>query len=72
MARLGEIHKPVLVISGSDDRLTPPKYGDFLASRIRGSQRVLIQDAGHLVPIEKAAEVNRALGAFVTRLTETP
>jgi pimeloyl-ACP methyl ester carboxylesterase len=72
MARLGEIRKPVLVISGADDRLTPPKYSDFLESHIRGSQRALIQDAGHLVPIEKPAVVNRALQAFVARLSENP
>jgi pimeloyl-ACP methyl ester carboxylesterase len=70
MARLKHIDKPVLVISGADDRLTPPKYSAFLESHIPGSQRVLIQEAGHLVPVEKPAEVNQALGAFVASVPE--
>lgn len=70
MARLAEIGKPVLVICGSDDRLTPPKYSVYLEEHIRGSRRVTIQDAGHLLPVEKPAEVNQALRAFAARLPE--
>lgn len=72
MARLTEIDKPVLVISGSDDRLTPPKYSVYLENHIRGARRVEIQDAGHLVPVEKPAQVNQALQAFVASLPAHP
>jgi pimeloyl-ACP methyl ester carboxylesterase len=68
MARLTEIKKPVLVLSGTDDRLTPPKYSAYLAAHIRGSRQVQIQAAGHLAPVEKPVEVNEALCAFVARL----
>ena len=68
MARLAEIDIPVLVLAGVDDRLTPPKYSAYLEAHIRGSRRVEVQEAGHLVPVEKPAAVNAALRAFVVGL----
>ena len=68
MARLIEIDKPVLVLSGADDRLTPPKYSAYLEAHIRGSRRVEIPDAGHLVPVEKPIAVNQALQSFLASL----
>jgi pimeloyl-ACP methyl ester carboxylesterase len=65
MKRLGEIDVPVLVVSGEDDRLTPPKYADFLEKSIRHARRAHVMDAGHLAPAEKPAEVNRAIVEFL-------
>lgn len=70
MARLAQIAKPVLIISAADDRLTPPKYSDFLEKHITGSRRVHIGDAGHLVPIEKPDAVNQALTDFIAGLPD--
>lgn len=67
---LDRIDKPVLVVSAEDDRLTPPKYSDYLEKHIHDCQRVHIQDAGHLVPIEKPAELNQALMAFIASLSD--
>jgi pimeloyl-ACP methyl ester carboxylesterase len=69
MDRLDRIDKPVLVISAEDDRLTPPKYSDYLEKNIPDCQRVHIREAGHLVPIEQPAALNQSLMAFVTKLT---
>jgi len=66
--RLSEISAPTLVITAEDDKLTPPKYGAFLEGKIPGAQRVHIMDAGHISPIEKADEVNRAIVEFVSGL----
>jgi pimeloyl-ACP methyl ester carboxylesterase len=68
MARLADIEKPVLVLSGADDRLTPPKYSAYLKDHINGSQWIQVPDAGHLVPVEKSMAVNQALQAFVESL----
>lgn len=68
MERLGEIAVPVLVLTASDDRLTPAKYGAFLAERIRHSRLVNIADAGHLSPMEQPEEVIRAIREFVLSL----
>ncbi len=65
MDRLGEIDVPVLIISGEDDLLTPPKYADFLEKGIRSAHRAHLQDAGHLLPVEKPVEVNNAILDFL-------
>ena len=65
MARLGEIRVPVLVISAADDKLTPPKYADFLESAIGRTMRAHVADAGHIVPLEKPQAVNRAILEFL-------
>ncbi len=65
--RLGEIKVPVLVVSGQDDLLTPPKYAEYLAAKITGARRAHILDAGHLLPLEKPLELNQALRAFLMK-----
>jgi pimeloyl-ACP methyl ester carboxylesterase len=65
--RLTEIRAKVLVVTGEDDLLTPPKFGEFLADKIEGAQRVHIMDAGHLAPIEKPEEVKQAILEFLER-----
>jgi pimeloyl-ACP methyl ester carboxylesterase len=39
MARLGEIQLPSLVIVGEEDRLTPPKYSEYLVQASQGQAR---------------------------------
>ena len=52
-------------LTGEDDLLTPPKFGQYLADKIEGAQRVHIMDAGHLVPVEKPDELNRGILEFL-------
>ena len=67
MERLGEINVPVLIISAEEDKLTPPKYADFLESAIPNTTRAHILDAGHIAPMEKPQEVNQAIVEFLDR-----
>jgi pimeloyl-ACP methyl ester carboxylesterase len=64
---LGLIDVPVLVLTATDDKLTPVKYGTFLANSIKNAELVTIQDAGHFSPLEKPLEVNQAINDFLTR-----
>jgi pimeloyl-ACP methyl ester carboxylesterase len=68
MGRLGEISLPILIISADDDQLTPTKYSDFMEKNIAGAARCRIADAGHVVPVEKPVEVNRAIREFLNDL----
>ena len=68
MDRLDTIRIPTLVISGDDDRLTPLKYGEYLAVNIPGAVLKIIHGAGHLAMLEKAAEVNAVITSFVHSL----
>ena len=65
MNRLGEIRAPTLVICGKQDRMTPTKYSEYLASKIRGAKLVLVDNAGHSVMIEQPEATSRALVDFV-------
>jgi pimeloyl-ACP methyl ester carboxylesterase len=70
MDRLGQIRVPTLVVNGEDDRLTPLKYGEYLAANIPGAVLKIIRGAGHLVMLEKPEEVNAVITAFVHSLEE--
>jgi pimeloyl-ACP methyl ester carboxylesterase len=68
MNRLGAIRVPTLVISGDDDRLTPLKYGEYLAANIPGAVLKIIHGAGHLSMLEKPTEVNAVITSFIHSL----
>ncbi len=46
-ARLGEVKCPTLIVSCSQDYLTPAEEQQYLAQRIPDSHYVVIQDSGH-------------------------
>lgn len=69
--RMDEIEKitvPTLVVCGADDKLTPPKYSQYLHEKIRGSRLVIIPRAGHSVMLERHRAFNEAVEAFVASL----
>jgi pimeloyl-ACP methyl ester carboxylesterase len=65
MARLGEIDAPALVVAGSADRLTPVKYARYLAEHISGAQLAIVEGAGHMVMLERPAEVAKVIRRFL-------
>jgi pimeloyl-ACP methyl ester carboxylesterase len=66
--RLGDISLPTLVIGGSEDRLTPPKYSRFLQEHIPGAELLLVEGAGHMVMLEQMQKVTEAIATFLARL----
>lgn len=62
--RLGEIHTPTLVVSGTHDAATTPADGHFLADHIPGARYVELTGA-HLCNIEDAQAFTRAVGSFL-------
>ena len=54
--QLGEIKKPVLVITGDDDRIVSPKASRHCADLIPHAQLAVLPHAGHL-PQEETPEV---------------
>jgi len=67
MADLNRINCPTLVICGTQDRLTPPKYSAHLRDHIPGAELVLVEGAGHMVMLERPEEVIRAMEGFISR-----
>ncbi len=69
MERLREVRCPTLVIGGTADALTPPKYSVYLRDHIPGAELVLVDAAGHMVMLEKPEVVTRAVSQFIASLT---
>ena len=65
MQRVASITAPVLIVTAEDDQVTPPKYGDFLEGSISNASRAHIRDAGHILPLEKPEELNKAIADFL-------
>ncbi len=65
MGSISSITTPALIICGADDTLTPPKYSLYLKNGIKDSQLITVEDAGHMVMLEKPEEVNRAIEQFI-------
>jgi pimeloyl-ACP methyl ester carboxylesterase len=65
MGRLGEINCPTLVLCGEDDRLTPPKYAQYLQDSIPGASLTILPHAGHMVMLERPELVNQAIEEFL-------
>ena len=68
MARLGEIRVPTLVVNGDADRLTPLKYGEYLATNIPGAVLKILHGTGHLAMLERPAELNAVIASFLHSL----
>jgi pimeloyl-ACP methyl ester carboxylesterase len=67
MSDIGQIQVPALIVAGTDDALTPPKYAKFMADAIGDSELRLIEDAGHMLVTERAREVAAWIEAFLNR-----
>jgi pyruvate dehydrogenase E2 component (dihydrolipoamide acetyltransferase) len=59
--RLSEIVVPVQVIWGMEDRIIPASHAEGLPGAVRVH---VLEGAGHMVHMEKSADVNRLIGAF--------
>ena len=65
---LETIKLPALLICGSEDRLTPLKYSEFMAARLPAAALEVVPGAGHMVMLEQPAVVAAALAAFLAQL----
>lgn len=70
MERVSDIQAPTLVVCGSDDLLTPPKYAHYLAEKIEGARLEIIDGAGHMVMVEKPDQFNMRVLKFVQDLCD--
>jgi pimeloyl-ACP methyl ester carboxylesterase len=57
--------RPVLVLGGSHDRLTPLPHSQLLAEGIPGAELVVYDGAGHMLPLERGPDLTRRLATLV-------
>jgi pimeloyl-ACP methyl ester carboxylesterase len=62
---LPKIGCSTLILCGRQDALTPPAFHDEMAALIPGSRQVAIDECGHLSTLERPAEVNAGLRAWL-------
>lgn len=65
LARLHEIEVPTLILVGEFDMPDVHAHAGAINAGIRGSDRKIINKAGHLVPIEQPATFNEAVLDFL-------
>ena len=66
------IRVPTLIACGAEDRMTPPRYSEYLRDHIVGSTMHLIGDAGHMLLLEQPDDLAEALGAFLDTIPYVP
>jgi pimeloyl-ACP methyl ester carboxylesterase len=67
MGELGQISQPALIVTGEEDRLTPPKYAVYLRDHLADATLVLVPGAGHYLPGEAPDVLAQALRDWLGR-----
>lgn len=63
--KIGAIRVPTLVLAGREDVSATAQEAEFIASRISNAQLKIIEDANHLLAVEKPREVLEAIRTFL-------
>jgi pimeloyl-ACP methyl ester carboxylesterase len=67
-ARVESITCPVLLVTGDEDGVAPPQAVRAMAERLHGARStrvVVLPRCGHWTPIERVAECQAELRAFI-------
>ena len=64
---LPNIKVPTLIVAGGEDGVRTPADAEFIERRIKGSQLLVIDDAGHLMNMEQPELFNHAMLDFLNR-----
>ena len=65
VAQLPLISCPTLILVGEHDPSSPPEAAQVLADNIAGAEMHVVPDASHMAPLERPAEINAYLAAFL-------
>lgn len=66
-ARLGEIQCPTLILWGAEDHVLHPSMADRYAQLIKGSEKQVLNEIGHLPFLEAPGDVAERFEAFLKR-----
>jgi pimeloyl-ACP methyl ester carboxylesterase len=65
---LQTVGKPMLILWGAEDHVTPVKYAERLHREIAGSHLVIVPDAGHMLLFDAPDAVANAVVDFISGL----
>ena len=60
---------PTLVVVGAEDQVTTPDSAKIIADGIPGARLAIVSGAGHLTPLERAAEATALVVGFLRSLS---
>ena len=63
--RIKEVSVPIRVICGTEDKMTPLKMSEYLVDNLPNASLSPVEGAGHMVMLEKAAEVSKEIHTFL-------
>ena len=64
-AHLHRIECPTKILWGRHDKLIPLPHGEFLASKIRGAELEIFENAAHMLPFEEPQKFAASVKEFV-------
>lgn len=67
-AALAETNTPSLIVVGSHDRITPPRFSEALAEILPESKLVVLPGCGHLAMLERRHELAELIRSFDAEL----
>lgn len=67
-SKLPEIMIPVLIMTGTEDKITPPAAAQFMSDNIRDSRLCLIEHSGHISNVENPESFNEQLTKFLAEV----
>ena len=67
-SQLGKIKAPTIIICGAEDQMTPLKFSELLQAGIVNSQLHILDNAGHMVMLEKPDAVADLLKQFIDNI----
>jgi pimeloyl-ACP methyl ester carboxylesterase len=70
--RLGAIRCPALVVGGTEDKLTPLRFSEFLSSHIPGAALQTVEGAGHMLILEQPGRLAKLISIFLATIPYSP
>ncbi|MHA1670847.1 MAG: alpha/beta fold hydrolase [Promethearchaeota archaeon] len=67
LEKTSSINIPCLIVVGGEDKMTPVKYSDYFHKKISINEYKIIQEAGHMVMLEKSDEFNKVIQDFIQK-----
>lgn len=67
-AELADVDTPVLVVAGTHDNITPLFHNKEIARSIQGAELRVLEGGGHMLMLERRAEVNQLIEDFAARV----
>jgi pimeloyl-ACP methyl ester carboxylesterase len=70
--RLDAVRTPVLVVCGTEDKLTPIRFSEALSRQIPGAALQTVEGAGHLLILEQPRRLAKLISVFLATIPYLP